>query len=97
MFTKSSLLVGALITLMGFGYLRNWLKDTNYDISTKVTSLKGKKYRDLEDYDERRFPNQYFGWMSAIVVETWTVGFWVLIIVGFIYSIITKGVDWDTW
>ena len=97
MFTKSSLLIGTIFTLIAINYLRNWLKDINYDISAKFKTLKGKRFSDLKEYDEGLIYYRFVGWLPAIFVEILTVGFLSVFIFGFIFAVITKGVDWDTW
>jgi len=96
-YTKSSLLIGAIFATVAFSYVRHWLKDVDYDIIGRLASLKGKRYKDIKDYNEGVIYQRMIGWMPAVIVEVWTVIFLSVFVVGFIFSVLTNGVDWDTW
>jgi len=93
--SKSSLIIVSLILIfLGMGW---WTWVSKYFTGRGFGYLKGKRFSELDEYDEYNFFQSLFGWVPAIVFVLVLFLWYIMVVLLFFYLLITRGVDWNTW
>jgi hypothetical protein len=93
--SKSSLVIISLILIL-FG-IGCWAWVSKYFTEKGFGYLIGKRFSELDEYDEDNFFYSFIGWIPAVVVILTIFLWYIMFVLLFFYLLITRGVDWNTW